>query len=106
MTAPEPVPVSPDIASEPEIPAPHETPVIESPAAIAAIDDRPSELVLIPEWRGAVYVRALSGTDRDSLEAETLEQGKPGQPAKVRSQDFRARLAVRAIVTRQGARLF
>ena len=108
MTAPEPEPLAtPDITPPPaEAPAPKELPVVESPAAIAAIDDRPSELVLIPEWKSAVYVRALNGSDRDSLEAETLEQAKPGQAPKVRHQDFRAKLAVRSIVTRAGVRVF
>src|ERR1051326_1779045 len=97
MKAPEPEPLAtPDITPPPaEAPAPKELPVVESPAAIAAIDDRPSELVLIPEWKSAAYVRALNGSDRDSIERKTLEEGNPGQAPEVQHQDFRAKLAVR-----------
>lgn len=80
--------------------------ILETSDAILALDDRPQELVLIPEWKGAVYVRALNGSDRDSLEAETLEPPAQGRPATVRHQDFRARLCVRAVVRRDGSRLF
>jgi hypothetical protein len=36
--------------------------------AILALDDLPREEVHIPEWRGSVWVRALTGGERDQLE--------------------------------------
>lgn len=81
--------------------------VLETAAELAQIDDRPVELVLIPEWHRAVRVRAFSASDRDSLEGETMVASKkPGEPSTVRYQDFRARLATRAIVDAKGDRLF
>ena len=35
---------------------------------IFAADDLPRKEVPVPEWSGSVYVRALTGTERDQLE--------------------------------------
>ncbi len=40
--------------------------------AILAADDLPRETVLMPEWGGDVYVRTMSGTDRDAFESSLI----------------------------------
>src|ERR1051325_8149690 len=80
MTAPDPDPrATPDITPPPaEAPAPKELPVVESPAAIAAIDDRPSELVLIPEWKSAGYGRAGGRAARGRKPGQATQRPAPG----------------------------
>ncbi len=49
---------------------------------IFAIDDLPREEVYIAEWEGSVYVRALTGGERDELE-RMLSKGSAGRAAIV-----------------------
>lgn len=58
----------------------------------------------VPEWGGAVRVRALTGVERDALEASAI-QGK-GKNRDVNLTNFRAKLCARAIVDEQGKRIF
>jgi hypothetical protein len=68
---------------------------------ILGAQDLETRAVACPEWGGDVLVRALTGTQRDALEASVLQDGK------VRNlENFRARLLASAIVNDQGARLF
>mgnify|MGYP001354239450 CR=1 FL=1 len=62
---------------------------------ILGLDDLPREEVVIPEWKGSVYVRALTGAERDALE-------------RMISKDSvsRARIAVLSVVNAEGERLF
>ncbi len=41
-------------------------------------DTRRGEMVAVPEWGGVVWVRALSGTDRDIVEQQVVEARKGG----------------------------
>ena len=45
---------------------------ILSKDAILAADDLPRETVHVPEWGGDVYVRTMSGTDRDAFETSLI----------------------------------
>ena len=67
-------------------------------------NDLPSELVEVPEWGGAVWVRGMSGAERDSFE-DSIIAGEKGSRV-VNISNFRAKLAVRSIVDEQGRRLF
>ena len=58
----------------------------------------------VPEWGGKVRVRALTGVERDALEASAI-QGK-GKNRDVNLTNFRAKLCARAIVDEQGKRIF
>ena len=58
----------------------------------------------VEAWGGVVCVRSLTGTERDALEASTL-QGK-GKNKDVNLSNFRAKLCARAIVDEQGKRVF
>lgn len=71
-----------------------------------AADDRPMERVETPEWADAgvpaVWVRTMSGVERDAFEAELFAGGgeKPSMA------NYRARLLVRCMADEQGNRLF
>lgn len=75
--------------------------------AVIAASDLPKERVDVPEWGEAayVYVRSLTGTERDAWETYCIEQrerfksdsGFPG---------LRSSLLVRCVVDDDGKRLF
>lgn len=75
--------------------------------AIFAVDDRLIEFVRVPEWSGdnpdaGVFVRGLSGTDRDAFEMAMFESRKDAKSGKttqeVNFQNLRAKLIVRCAV--------
>ena len=71
---------------------------------IREVDDRKIEFVAVPEWskdpEAGVFVRGLSGTDRDSFEMAMLDQkrvkGRTTQEVNLRN--LRAKLVVRTAV--------
>jgi len=64
-------------------------------------DDLVKELVTVPEWGGDVYVRTLTGTERDLFESKIM-----GKNGGVNMQDLRARLCSLTITGEDGERLF
>jgi hypothetical protein len=64
---------------------------------ILAADDKPVKEVPVPEWGGTVYVRTMSGLERDRLEAQ--QQANP-------SKEVRARFVVAACCDADGELLF
>lgn len=68
-----------------------------SRSAILAADDLPREEVSIPQWGGTVFVRTMTGAERDALEAIHLKS--PGR-------NFRARVAVATVCDEKGQLLF
>lgn len=73
-------------------------------AEILAADDLPTEDVEVPEWGGTVRVRALTGAERDALEASVVEQ--KGRKTKTNLKDFRAKLVARSVVNEAGQLAF
>jgi hypothetical protein len=71
---------------------------------ILGAKDSVMELVPVPEWGGEVYVRGLTGAERDRYEATILRQ--KGKRREVVLEDLRAKLAVVAICTEQGDQVF
>lgn len=72
---------------------------------IVAVDDGKRELVTVPEWGGAVWVRSLSGADRAQYTAAIIEIGLDGKPrAKMEAADLT--LAYLSICDENGERLF
>jgi len=58
----------------------------------------------VPEWGGVVYVRPLTGAERDSYEASQYTM--QGDKLERHLENLRARLLVRAICDESGKRLF
>lgn len=94
------------IQEEPQVAVAQETPAPAglSKDAILTADDMRIEAVAVPEWGGTVFVRSLSGTERDSFEAAILQRN--GSDTSVNYRNMRARLAVLALCDRDGNRLF
>lgn len=57
--------------------------------------------VKVPEWGGDVFVRTLSGLQKDRFEQSILEEGR-----RVNLDNARAKLCALAIVDDKGNRLF
>lgn len=72
-----------------------------SKSAILAADDRKIIPIDVPEWGGQVFLRAMSGKDRDSFENELVNEKQTGRIA-----NMRALLCVRVICDESGARIF
>jgi hypothetical protein len=68
--------------------------------AILSADDRPVELIAVPEWGGDVAVRGCTAAERDSWEAHVLKGRDTATPM------IRAALVVRCLVDDAGVRLF
>jgi len=71
---------------------------------IRTANDLERELVEIPEWGGAVYVRAMTALERERFE-ESLMQGR-GKKMRMRLTYARARLAVIVCEDAEGNPLF
>lgn len=69
--------------------------------AILAIDDLRKELVEVPEWSGSVWVRTMTGAERDGFLADVV-----GQDSKVDRRAYRARLLSACVVDDDGKSLF
>ena len=71
---------------------------------ILGISDLKSERIYIPEWRGWVTVRELTGQERDEYE---VAMGRAlNDAAEGRGINMRARLVAMALVDEAGNRLF
>lgn len=69
--------------------------------------DLPREAVQVPEWPAVnvVYVRTLTGTERDEFEQSVLEISK-GKDLKFRMANIRARLCAMAMTDKDGNAIF
>ena len=66
-------------------------------AILKANDTKLSAAIPVPEWGGDVYVKTLSGTERDSFEEAYAES---------KMKQFRARFLVLTLCDESGERLF
>lgn len=71
---------------------------------ILGMNDIKIEIVSVPEWGGDVYVRNLSGHERDEFEASIVE--RRGKKQTLNASDLRAKLAAYSICDENGKRLF
>jgi len=60
----------------------------------------------VPEWGGRIYVKTLSGEERDQLEASLVDYKTNGQPKRMKTEKLRASIAALAICDEKGNRLF
>jgi hypothetical protein len=65
--------------------------------SILAADDVRKEKVHVPEWKGDVFLRVLTGTDRDRFEESYADQ---------KMKAFRIRFLLLALCDEDGERLF
>ena len=68
---------------------------------ILEADDLKTEEMEVPEWGGEIYIRTMTGTERDSFEQSILDSDR-----KANLKDIRAKLCSLTIVDAQGRRLF
>ena len=68
-----------------------------SKAKILAANDNKLDKADVPEWGGEVYLKVLSGTDRDAFEEGYSEQ---------KMKNFRSRFLVLTLCDEKGERLF
>lgn len=66
-------------------------------AILAAKDVRLSDPIPVPEWKGEVFVKTLSGLERDAFEEAYAEQ---------KMKSFRVRFLVLTLCDDSGERLF
>lgn len=71
-----------------------------SAEAILSAEDRPIEPMWVEEWQGHIFLRVMSGRDRDSFEAGCLNGTKPNM------LNVRAKLAALTICDQEGKPLF
>jgi hypothetical protein len=65
-------------------------------------EDLPSEKVEVPEWGVTVWVRSMSGRDRDMFESQMADLSGKGRTM----DNFRARMTVFCTVDEKGNRIF
>ena len=72
--------------------------------SILNADDSRRELVHVPEWGGSLYVKSLTGAERDRFES-SIQATKTGD-TKLNLSNFRSKLVVLAACDSNGGRLF
>jgi len=72
--------------------------------AILEVKDIEIEQVDVPEWGGHVFVKGMTGMERDTFEASIVQQR--GKDARVNMVNIRAKLAAATICDKEGIRLF
>jgi hypothetical protein len=77
---------------------------ILSKSDILAAHDFATEEVFVPQWGGSVFVRTLSGRERDEFEASTVKMKNGKQEPDM--ANFRARFVALCVVDDNGQRLF
>jgi len=70
-------------------------------SSILNFTDLKTEAVDVPEWGGTVFVRTLTGSERDAYELAVSEAQKTGRPVNIR-----AAIAVKACCDESGKRIF
>jgi len=73
-------------------------------ADIWEVPDQTIEVLDVPEWGGSLYVRGLTGEERDSFEQSMVE--KKGPKREMNLANVRAGLVARAACTEEGVRIF
>lgn len=71
---------------------------------ILAAADIVTELVAVPEWGGEVYVKGMTGAERDKFEGGIVEMR--GKSQSLNMANVRAKLASFTICDEKGKRLF
>jgi hypothetical protein len=67
---------------------------------ILKASDCPLKPITVPEWDCTLYIRTMSGAERDTWELTAFKDGK------VSPEHFRAKLLVRCVCDEHGQRVF
>ena len=78
-------------------------PILDRDAILAASDIQ-TELVEVPEWGGSVFVKGMTGAERDRFESGIIAFGDKSE--KIDMRDLRAKLCSQTIVNDKGKKLF
>jgi hypothetical protein len=74
---------------------------------ILRVSDIHKELVSVPEWGGDVYVKGMTGAERDKFESSMIERsGKNGKTQSVNMANIRAKLVSLSVCDENGKRIF
>jgi len=73
---------------------------------ILQADDLEIEVVEVPEWGGQVNIRALTGRERDNLEASVTRTNAKGEMIGMNLDNLRARLIAMSMVDDDGRLMF
>lgn len=73
---------------------------------ILSANDIYIEEVSVPQWGGSVYVKTLTGAERDHLESQLIEFSPSGQARKMKTDRLRTLLAVLGICDKEGKPVF
>ena len=71
---------------------------------ILEVNDLTTRVVPIPEWKGDVIIKMMTGTERDQFE-DSLFEGR-GKDRKSNYKNLRAKLLSMCVVGEDGKRLF
>lgn len=75
--------------------------------AILSAEDLGTDRVEVPEWGGHLFVRGLTGTERDAFEQDIISVNSKGPKNKQRRiENLRAQLVVKAACTEDGTPIF
>jgi len=74
--------------------------------SILSADDLPMEKINVPEWGGSVYIRTMTGTERDSYEAQMYLDKKSSNGVDLSLVNLRAKLVARTACNKDRKRLF
>jgi hypothetical protein len=76
--------------------------MIDRTAIIAGAGKFTKEAVDVPEWGGTVFVRGLTGSQRDQLEMDFM----PAKDGKPKAINVRGRVAAWSVCDEAGKRVF
>ena len=71
---------------------------------ILAVDDIQIEKVDVPEWGGSVFVKGMTGAERDRFEAGIITV--TGDDSKINMINIRAKLCAETVCSEEGKKLF
>ena len=71
---------------------------------ILKADDIQIEEVEVPEWGGTLFVKGMTGTERDAFETSIVETR--GKNSRVNMKNIRAKLAIHSICDEKGKTIF
>ena len=99
-------PICRQVAPDPPPAEPEPLPLLERETILGA-QDLPSERLDVPEWGGSIYVKSLTGAERDGFEALIIRKRESNRKTGGMSiLGLKARLVILTACDAAGERLF